>query len=580
MLHRRRGNGREHGQILVLFTLVLVVILVFAAIVVDLGVLRNNRQILRNTTDAAALAGGTLMPVDGSVPGNAAAVRSLIDSTIQKNYPGLPTSAYTISYRCLIGVNGGAPDYAQITAGMCNPSHALGHAPGPSYPNDWTGAGETRTSACNPSAGDKCNVVVVTGSATTEYQIGGVVGIGSGSTGAVQSAACNGPCGKMAIAPTDLVVIIDRTASMSEADVQATRDAVNAVLQVYNPAYQRVALGFLGPSSTTTKSPAVARTPASTSCINTSSFSVYAKALTSSSGYGTAIPGNLTSWIPVGLSGTDGGATFNEAYSSGTTQPYTLASPSTSHLVDAINCFDNPGGTGTNLATPILMAQAILDADTRPGVIKGILFETDGQPNYGVGTATDYTCLQADQNATIAKNAGIKLYTVGFGLDGANNVNCPDTSGVFRNQKVTSLLASMATQPTTDDLCVAAENTDGDNFFCQPKSADLQAIFREVAYNLASGGLHLIQLYPTPVVTGVGPSSGSHLGGNSVTITGQYFTGAILVTFGGASAAFTVTSDTSITATAPAGATGTVDIRVTTGGGASPIVTADRYTYT
>jgi Flp pilus assembly protein TadG len=55
MLHSRRDREQEHGQILVLFALVLVVILAFGAIVVDLGVLRNNRQILVNTFDSAAL---------------------------------------------------------------------------------------------------------------------------------------------------------------------------------------------------------------------------------------------------------------------------------------------------------------------------------------------------------------------------------------------------------------------------------------------------------------------------------------------------------------------------------------------
>ena len=68
MLRRRSGNEQEKGQIIVLFALVLVVILAFAAIAVDLGVLRNNRQILRNTTDGAALAGGTLMPDSVHLP--------------------------------------------------------------------------------------------------------------------------------------------------------------------------------------------------------------------------------------------------------------------------------------------------------------------------------------------------------------------------------------------------------------------------------------------------------------------------------------------------------------------------------
>ena len=52
------------------------------------------------------------------------------------------------------------------------------------------------------------------------------------------------------------------------------------------------------------------------------------------------------------------------------------------------------------------------------------------------------------------------------------------------------------------------------------------------------------------------------------------------VTFGGAGTAFSVLSDTVISATAPAGTTGsTVDIIVTTPGGISPIVAVDHYTY-
>ena len=71
MLHFRGNRERERGQIVVLFALVLVVILAFTSLVIDIGLLRNNRQTLVNTLDSAALAGGTLLPVDGSVPGDA-----------------------------------------------------------------------------------------------------------------------------------------------------------------------------------------------------------------------------------------------------------------------------------------------------------------------------------------------------------------------------------------------------------------------------------------------------------------------------------------------------------------------------
>jgi hypothetical protein len=83
-----------------------------------------------------------------------------------------------------------------------------------------------------------------------------------------------------------------------------------------------------------------------------------------------------------------------------------------------------------------------------------------------------------------------------------------------------------------------------------------------------------------PAVTGVSPSSGPTTGGTSVTITGTSFTGASAVTFGTTAAtAFTVNSDTSITATAPAGPAGPVDVLVTAAGGTSGPSSGDQYTY-
>jgi len=86
---------------------------------------------------------------------------------------------------------------------------------------------------------------------------------------------------------------------------------------------------------------------------------------------------------------------------------------------------------------------------------------------------------------------------------------------------------------------------------------------------------------PAPVVTGVSPSSGSYMGGTSVTISGSNFTGAGSVLFGGlAATSFTVNTDGSITAVAPAHFVGTVDITVTTSSGTSATSSADDFTYT
>jgi large repetitive protein len=85
---------------------------------------------------------------------------------------------------------------------------------------------------------------------------------------------------------------------------------------------------------------------------------------------------------------------------------------------------------------------------------------------------------------------------------------------------------------------------------------------------------------PPPSVASVNPSSGPAVGGTAVTITGTTFTGATGVSFGGFPATFTVTSGTSIAATAPAVPYGrTVDVTVTTPYGTSPTSSADQFTY-
>ena len=51
MPQRTPGRKRERGQILVLFELSFVVIVASAALVIDIGLLRNDRQVLVNTID-------------------------------------------------------------------------------------------------------------------------------------------------------------------------------------------------------------------------------------------------------------------------------------------------------------------------------------------------------------------------------------------------------------------------------------------------------------------------------------------------------------------------------------------------
>ncbi len=85
---------------------------------------------------------------------------------------------------------------------------------------------------------------------------------------------------------------------------------------------------------------------------------------------------------------------------------------------------------------------------------------------------------------------------------------------------------------------------------------------------------------PAPTVTGIGPSSGTANGGTPVTITGTRFLSGATVKLGGTTATnVTVTSSSTITATTPAHAAGTVDVVVTNTDGQSGTLSGG-YTYT
>ena len=75
-------------------------------------------------------------------------------------------------------------------------------------------------------------------------------------------------------------------------------------------------------------------------------------------------------------------------------------------------------------------------------------------------------------------------------------------------------------------------------------------------------------------------TSGPSYGGTAITITGTNFTGATSESFGGVLAlGFSVLSDTSIQAFAPAEVAGTIDVTVTTYSATSSTGSADHYTF-
>ncbi len=235
------------------------------------------------------------------------------------------------------------------------------------------------------------------------------------------------------------------------------------------------------------------------------------------------------------------------------------------------------------------MAQWYLDHYGRPGVTQGIILETDGHPQVGFEsgdqTTTNYayTCQAAADAAAAAKadttNSpdGIQFFTIGYGVDSSSkcptytssssqsnsSYNMYETS-TWSGKSATLLLAAMASPDTLPGQ---------KHYFENPPTSELSAAFTQAATTLAKGGAHLIQLYPLPIVTSVGGST------SSVTVSGQYFTGASKVTFGGTAAAISSVSDTSITASIPAGSYDRVPVVVTTPAGLSLVTDTNRYTY-
>jgi streptogramin lyase len=85
---------------------------------------------------------------------------------------------------------------------------------------------------------------------------------------------------------------------------------------------------------------------------------------------------------------------------------------------------------------------------------------------------------------------------------------------------------------------------------------------------------------PPPTITKLSPKKGSPEGGTTVTITGANLLEVLSVSFGGVAVPYTISSPTSIAATAPPGVAGALnDVRVTTPSGTSAVTKGDRYTY-
>ncbi len=437
---RRRTD--DDGAIMIMAAITIVLIVAVAALAIDISLKANDRQHLWNSTDAAALAGASQLP-DSGILAEALAVDYALD-----NDPALAGNM-TISFRCLVGDrnNDGAPDASDIPI-TCDPRPSLG-SPAPFVCDDGLCA-----SPCNPVV-DKCNTIVIDAEKVTDFHFAPVIGVDQG-TNRVRSAACRGTCGGPLSGPVDLILVIDRTTSMTDQDLANAKNASLAVLDYFDPDLQHVGLAALGSGDP------------NNICDGRSNGS--------------------GDWLLVGLS--DDYKRVPNFDQDGDGLPDLDTS---SDLVSTIQCLEKQ--TGTDLGSPIRDAaygkpDAITELETngRPGVKKGIILLSDGSAN-GPGSNP---CGYAETQAQFAKDRDVEIFTIGFGIGSAR---CNNDAGAWNGQPVSTLLAAMATGPTDDNCSAGTENDDGDHFFCEPGSADLEDVFLAAAAGFQSGS-KLVALPP------------------------------------------------------------------------------------
>lgn len=432
-----RRQRSDRGAVAVVFALLSVVLLGFAALGVDIAQQVSSKHLLIGQLDAASTAAASQL---GNGGGTAGAVDAA-SSFFAKNGPG-ELDLRNVDFWCVAArkLNGDNTAFnpamvadLQIptstrSGGVCNPDAAAAGTiwRQQDYQNrvrSWDGqrfSMSCSTKLCavpcaltaQPANGwaagvsvannrpVTCNTIRVGAERGVPFSFAPVLGIDEGSTGSQISVACAGSCGAVAPNPMDVVVVADRTLSMTEplactlTGVRPCRDfrtdlvdGIKGMLQVMTPEQQYVALGALGPSE-------YARSTAEgKNCDSTGKGLVYPGASSS-----TATSG---SWVPV---------SFKNDYLGSPDSNGRRVVNTTSRLVQAIDCLDNIDSTRENrlvntrtaLASPLKSAAryllnkpgennniASLGGANRSGDIrKVIIFETDGEPWEAAATTT------------------------------------------------------------------------------------------------------------------------------------------------------------------------------------------------
>jgi Putative Flp pilus-assembly TadE/G-like len=513
----------EDGAIALMTVILSVVIFGVAAVGIDIAMLAMERQKLHDAVDAAAHAGAFTMPASGDAAMDAAREMALtndpdlrIDFTEQNPH---------IRLWCVVASTGASTSVRvdQIPS-TCNP----GTAPFTTskYP-DLRCNTKICKIPCAPSLTTTCNTVEVVAEKNVPFGFANVFGKSEGSTGSVASAACKGSCGQEAPNPMNVMFMADRTPSMSEPNRELMKTAINDTLETMTPSLHYVAVGALHKSK-----------PDST-CATRST----AKSDGATGG----------KWAPVEFSDTylTGGATpalnpsdalvkavdcLPEATGGYGTNLAAALKGAGRYLLgsDPNNLKKLPARQGEPANVVIFETDGMPDETIENHTYKGIGNAADFSAGdngycrsgkvYGSGSnrgfCTDYVsngngkdgCENFARIAAELKAQDVTVITIGFGEAATagcdvTNRNYLDADVPHRTSStnpVRDYLAQAASpNPTTGEASVAegcasstqiaAENEDGDYFFCAASGGELADIFK-TAVAQVSTGVRLVKL--------------------------------------------------------------------------------------
>lgn len=251
---RRVIRDTERGVSAVILAISMTVMMGAAAIGFDIAQLYYAKQMVRNAVDAAAQVGAAQLPTDGT-----ATYRNNLSSAIQQmaslNYSDIAASgpnAVVVKFLCVVSNTSGtasvaSPNLAQIPY-TCNPG-----SPGTGYDSASVKCSASSCAIPCDDATDICNAVQVSYTKKVAFVFAPAINIPYGTTGAVTTVSCRGTCGGQAAPnPMNVVVMADRTPSMSSSQLDGMKTGISGMLAAMNQSQQYVAFGALGISATST----------------------------------------------------------------------------------------------------------------------------------------------------------------------------------------------------------------------------------------------------------------------------------------------------------------------------------------